>query len=178
MLIFFFALPAAQLGVGFDYFGGVFAPDDSVAWRNHRAWDACLDDFLDFACDKWTKRHEYVGVVRCGFLHQDVLVDFVVETFPRGEVLTEGVVGHEDLVFNDVGEHAVGPVKHGRFEEFEGSAAEFEFVTVLDGFDAVKVMAVVFDDGVFAAFRSDYCGVFCQLSPLWAGCLSGPFRRG
>ena len=143
-----------------DDFAGVAAPDDAVAGRNHGGVDAHGNDLLDFPADQRRKGQEYVGVV-CGcFFHEHVLVYLIVKLVGTGEVLPEGVVGHEDFVFHHVGEHAVGPVKHRGFDEFEGAFAKFEFVACFDGLDFFVFGSVVFDKGIFASGGGDYGGVF------------------
>ena len=88
-----------------------------------------------------------------------MFVYFVVESACGSKMLSESVVGHEEFVFDDVGEHAVWPVEHGCFEELEGSFSQFEFVAVLDCF-YFEVWAVMFDDGVFSSFGGNYGCVF------------------
>ena len=54
----------------------------------------------------------------------------------KGAELAEGVGGEEDLVRAVIGHHDLGPVDHGREDEGEGVAAQFEGAAVL-GHDAV-----------------------------------------
>ena len=62
----------------------------------------------------------------------DVIARPVVELFEAGIMLAETVAGKQDLVFLEIGEHAVRPVNHPGFQKGQGSFAQTQFLAVFN----------------------------------------------
>ena len=90
-------------------------------------------DLVDGLADLGPERQEDVGVVDLELLDRSFALDLVGETLGRGEVLAEGVVGHEDTVLGAVREHRVGPVDHRLGQERQRLSAQVERVAAGTG---------------------------------------------
>lgn len=82
-----------------------------------------------------------VVVVFLDRLFQYAAVVLIRKTFGGGDVLAEGVVADKELVFGDVGNHAVGPVQHTGFHEMDVPLADVDDVPGLDHFDGQPVVS-------------------------------------
>ena len=144
----------------------ILPPDDAVARRDHVDGELEREDLVDLLDHAIAERREDVGVVLERLLVELFLVHLVVETERRGVVLAEGVVRHEDVVPGEVGEHAVRPVEHRRFDEDElvradvdpvarAHLSEFPVLVVMPrdarrspfGYDQLGVRRVPHDEG-------------------------------
>jgi len=129
-----------------------------VAGRDHVHGHAEADDLVDFLRDERAEGREDVGVVLQGFLIEFLLVHLVVEAEGRGVVLAEGVVGHEQVFARQVGEHAVGPVKHRRLDEDQFVLPDGNAVARLDGPELPGPVVVPLD-ALHAPLGHDELGV-------------------
>ena len=85
-------------------------------------------------------QHDVVVVFLDG-AHEVALIVLIGIAVAGGDVLAEGVVADKQLVFGDVGDHAVGPVQHAGLLEDDVALADVQLVAALDHFDG-PVLAV------------------------------------
>ena len=134
-----FQLARTPLLVGGEDIGDMGAPEPAVPRGDHLDVDPC-ERFQGRLCLAPVE-HEDVRIVLLRLFHEYGEVHFIVEELGSGKVLTESVVREEDLLFGAVGDHAVGPVEHGRRHERERALAEAQCVARLDA--VVGKIAVV-----------------------------------
>jgi hypothetical protein len=80
-------------------------------------------------------REKNVSEVRSRLVFEDGGVDLVGEALMGGQVHTEGVMGKQEFLLLEIGEHAVGPMQHPRLHEGQGHVAEGDRSAVGDGGD-------------------------------------------
>ena len=125
--------------------GNMFCPDDAVAGADGLNGQACAGG------ERLGRLHSVrLNDVRVIFARLDVSfgeITFGVGTLVRSVVLTERVVGEEDVVGRHERDHVVRPVHHGGGDEREGAFSDAERFARLDA-DIAEVAVVsgeVFD---------------------------------
>ena len=111
------------------------APDEAVVGGDHFDVELQGSHKLKRLEDLRGEGQDDVVVVFLDRLFQHAAVVLIRKTFGGGDVLAEGVVADKELVFGDVGNHAVGPVQHTGFHEMDVPLADVDDVPGLDHFD-------------------------------------------
>ena len=93
------------LGVFLHDLQRVVAPDRAVRRGDDVELEVHAGNFLQFFRHHHGERVEDIGVVFHRLFPEQALVGLVVEEFFHRKVLTEGVVGEEDVVVGHVGGH-------------------------------------------------------------------------
>ena len=107
----------------------VLAPQHPVVGADHVELEPHRGHFLQKLEGLGRIEQENVGIVFFGVRH-DAVADFIIELFGAGVVLSKGVAGEKDLVFLEVGKHAVRPMQHARLQESQGTPSQTEFLAV------------------------------------------------
>src|SRR5665647_1890144 len=109
----------------------MFTPNHSVARTDHIHWNIQSYYFLNFLINQLAERRQDVRIVFDGFLKQLCLIHQVIVHVFRGDVLTECVVAEKDVIAREITHHAVRPVEHRSFNEYELFRSETERVSGL-----------------------------------------------
>ena len=130
----------AEMLIGIHNVPDMASPHHAVAWcdqadiqpLNHR------NGFLHLHA----VGHEYVGVIFLRLRHYLGHIHFIIITPAAGIMLAEGIVGEQDLFLRAVGNHIIGPVKHGRRHKLQRMPAKAQGISRLYRhiFIAVAVM--------------------------------------
>ena len=99
-------------------------------------------------------QHDVVVVALHGFIKRGA-VALVGEAVGGREVVAEGVVAEEHLVFFQVGHHAVGPVQHAGFKEGDVALADVQAISVLDDLDGPSLGIIDVGHGLVAHGRAE-----------------------
>ena len=152
-------LPLRPAHVLADDLHRILAPDEPVAGRDGLDLEPQPHDLLHLAHDELAEGHEDVAEVFAHLVPQHGLIDLVCEALRRGQVLAEGVVGQQQLVFGNVGKHAVGPVQHRRLEEGQCLVPQRDRVTAADDLTLPAVREVL-AERLLTPFAVDECGIW------------------
>ena len=118
--------------VEIDDLPAAFAPVDEAVVRGDELDVEGLDDGQGLEHLGRIGNHD-VEVVFLAALQEVGGIVLVGEVLGGGDVLAEGVLGEEDLLFGAVGHHGVRPVEHAGFLEDQSALADGDGIAALDG---------------------------------------------
>ncbi|MBA7616861.1 hypothetical protein ES703_24163 [subsurface metagenome] len=110
----------------------VLPPDNTVTGRDHANRKVQCQHLFNLFRYHAAEGSEDVSIVFHRFLVELLLVDLIIKSEGIGIVLAEGVIGHEDIIPGQVGEHAVRPVEHGCLHKDELSLTDTDLISGLD----------------------------------------------
>ncbi len=141
--------PLGPLGVAFEDPADLLgpAPDGAVVGGDHVDREPQLAETREGLLHDGGEGEDDVGVVLRRLLLEDVGRQLVGETLNGREVHPEGVLGEQDPLAREVGDHAVGPVEHFGLAEGERVVAEVELFEVADDGDGDVPVEVGLESG-------------------------------
>ena len=126
---------AAERGKAFVCFQelrDIAFPDDAVCRRDHLDFQVHLLDLPQLCTDLCAIGHDDVGIIFFCFVQAEAEVMGFIEQLEADDVLTESVIGKDDLCFRVISEHVVRPVDQRHLDECELMLAGAQRIFGLD----------------------------------------------
>ena len=95
----------------------ILAPDRTMRRSNDVKCQIESRDFRQFLCQDRCKWIQNVGEVLHCLPVQQTLICLVIEQLLYGIVLSEGIVGEQNIISGHKGRHGIRPVKHAHFHK-------------------------------------------------------------